>query len=284
MHDPRHPATSTAALPPLLRLVHPAPAAAVVLLATALAAILAAEGGTVDLVRVALVGLAVTGSQIVTGALNDWADRERDAASGQRKPITAGLVSPRAAVRLAAAGGALQLAASLPLGTTFVGLGAIVLSSAIAYDLWLSRTPLSVLPYLVSFGLLPVWVASGVGAPFDRVVAAAPLAAAFAAAAHLANTLRDWEADAIGGSRSLAQTLGRTTSRAVASGLTLAVGLGVGGALLVAGRMTPEVAVSGLVGLVAVGAGTLRSEWLWRGQLVAAVAWTVAWGLSGAQP
>jgi hypothetical protein len=126
-------------------------------------------------------------------------------------------------------------------------------------------------------------VASGVGVPIDRVLAAIPLAGAFAAAAHLANTLRDWETDAAGGSRSLAQVLGRDASRAVAIGLTLAVGLGVGGALLLAGRMTPPVAAGGLIGLGAVGLGAVRAAWLWRGQLVAAVAWTVAWALSTAR-
>jgi 4-hydroxybenzoate polyprenyltransferase len=268
-------------MPPLLRLIHPAPAAAVVLLATALAAILAVERGPVDPARVALVALAVAGSQVATGALNDWADRDRDAASGQPKPIPAGLVTPGAALVVATIGALLLVAASVPLGPAFLALGLVATGSAVAYDLWLSRTPASALPYLVSFGVLPAWVASGVGAPVERVVAAIPLAAAFAAAAHLANTLRDWDADAAGGSRSLAQVLGRGTSRGLAIGMTLAVGLGVGGALLV-GRMTSAVAASGLIGLAAVGVGTLREEWLWRAQLVAAVAWTVAWALSTA--
>jgi 4-hydroxybenzoate polyprenyltransferase len=253
----------------------------VIALATALAAILAADAQAVWW-RIALVAAAVAGSQVVTGALNDWADRDRDAASGQDKPIPAGLVSPGGALRLAAAGAVLQLAASLPLGAAFVLLGAAATASAVAYDVWLSRTPLSVLPYLVSFGILPLWVASGVGAPVERVAGAVPLAAAFAGAAHLANTLRDWDTDARSGSRSLAQVLGRRTSHIVASGVRLGVGRGVGVALLAGGRVTPGVAVGGLIGLGAVGAGALAERWLWRGQLVAAVAWTVAWALSGA--
>ena len=152
-------------MPPLLRLIHPAPAAAVIALAAALAAILAGDGAAAGWWRIALVATAVAGSQVVTGALNDWADRDRDAASGQDKPIPAGLVTPRAALRLATAGGLLQLAASLPLGAVFVLLGAAATLSAVAYDMWLSRTPLSVLPYLVSFGILPLWVASGVVRP-----------------------------------------------------------------------------------------------------------------------
>ena len=269
-------------MPHLLRLVHPAPALAVVVLSIALAAILAGDRAATDAWRVILVGCAVAGSQVLTGALNDWADRERDAASGQPKPIPGGLVAPRTALRLAAAGFVVQVAASVPLGTSFVLLGLLAAGSAVAYDLWLSRTPLSVLPYLVSFGVLPLWVATGVEVPLERVAAAVPLAATFAAAAHLANTLRDWEVDAGSGSRSLAQTLGRRTSRITASVLSLAVGVGVGAALIVGGRLTPPVALAGGIGLAAVGIGAASEAWLWRGQLVAAVAWTVAWGLSGA--
>jgi 4-hydroxybenzoate polyprenyltransferase len=265
-------------MPQLLRLVHPAPALAVTLLSVALAAILGA--GSVDAWRILLVGCAVAGSQVLTGALNDWADRDRDAASGQAKPIPAGLVAPRTALRLAAAGLVLQVVASAPLGPAFLLLGLLAAASAVAYDLWLSRTPLSVIPYLFSFGVLPIWVAAGVEVPFERVAAAVPLAATFAAAAHLANTLRDWEVDAGSGSRSLAQTLGRRTSRTVASALSLAVGIGVGVALLLGGRLTPPVGLAGGIGLAAVSIGAASETWLWRGQLVAAVAWTVAWALS----
>ena len=71
----------------LVRLVHPAPALAVTLLAGVLALLLGGESGTVDAGRVALVVAAVAGSQVATGALNDWADRDRDAAAGRPKPI-----------------------------------------------------------------------------------------------------------------------------------------------------------------------------------------------------
>ncbi|HET9877901.1 MAG TPA: UbiA family prenyltransferase [Candidatus Limnocylindria bacterium] len=280
MHESRHELPRPSRVPPLLGLIHPAPAAAVVLLAAALATILSAEGGKVDLARIGLVTLAIAGSQVLTGALNDWADRSRDAATGQSKPIPEGLVSPGAALALAFAGAAVQIGASVPLGGTFLLLGGVAAGSAVAYDLWLSRTPASVIPYLVSFGVLPVWVAAGVDVPVDRVLPAVPLAGIFAAAAHLANTLRDWDADAADGSRSLAQVLGRRRSHLTAVTLTLGVGVGVGLALLAAGRLGPAVAAGGLIGLLAVAAAARHASWLWRAQLVAAVAWTVAWALS----
>ena len=265
----------------LVRLVHPAPALAVTLLAAVLAVLLGGESGTLDAGRVGLVVAAVAGSQVATGALNDWADRDRDAAAGRPKPIPQRLVAPGGAVALAGCGVALQLGASLLVGTSFMLLGLVALGSAVAYDLWLSRTPASVVPYVVSFGTLPLWIATGVGVPPSRVAGAVPLAALFAAAAHLANTLRDYDSDRATGSRALAQLLGRTATRWIALALGLAVGVGVGVALAIGGRLTPAVVVTGAIGLAAIGAGGIREAWLWRGQLVAAVAWTAAWALSG---
>jgi 1,4-dihydroxy-2-naphthoate octaprenyltransferase len=149
----------------------------------------------------------------------------------------------------------------------------------VAYNAALSRTPFSPLPYLVSFGLLPAWIAAGVGVDPTRLLPAMPLGALFAGAAHLANTLRDFDADAAGGSRSLAQLLGRGRTRALAAGCLVAVGLGVGAALIIGGAGPASLAL-GTVGLAAVAIGSLRERWLWYGILVAAVAWTAAWALA----
>jgi 4-hydroxybenzoate polyprenyltransferase len=273
--------TAASSIIGLVRLVHPAPATAVVALSAALAAILAADAGLAPIgPRVGLVVLSVAGSQVLTGALNDWADRDRDAAAGRDKPIPRGLVTPRAALILAGFGALLQIVASLPLGPLALGLGAAASGSAIAYNLWLSRTPASVLPYLVSFGVLPAWIAAGVGVPLDRVAGAVALTGPFAAAAHLANVLRDYDADRSTGSRNLAQVLGRRRSTALAIALALAVGLGVGVAFATVGRLSLPSLVLGALGLVAVGQGLAGPRRLWAGVLVAAVCWTVAWALA----
>jgi 4-hydroxybenzoate polyprenyltransferase len=265
----------------IVRLVHPAPAAAVVALSAALAAILAADAGRSPLdAPVLLVVLAVAGSQVLTGALNDWADAGRDAASGRDKPIPRGLVTPRAALIVAALGALLQLLASLPLGPLALVFGVVASGSAVAYNLWLSRTPASVIPYLVSFGVLPAWIAAGVGVPLDRVAGAVALVGPFAAAAHLANVLRDYDVDHATGSRNLAQVLGRRRSTALAMALALAVGLGVGIVFAADGRLTLPSALLGAVGLIAVGQGIIAPHRLWMGILVAAVCWTVAWALA----
>jgi 4-hydroxybenzoate polyprenyltransferase len=208
-------------------------------------------------------------------------DRARDEAAGRlSKPLAAGDLSAGVALWIASGGLGLQLAASLQLGTAALGFGLVAVLSALVYNVWLSRTPWSVLPYLVSFGVLPLWIAAGVGMPLERVAVAPLLVAPFAAAAHLANVLRDFEADAALGSRNLAQVLGRRTAHRLAWVLATAVGLGVGVALAVGGSATPMALVPGVIGLAAVAQGWREPDRLWLGMLVAAVAWTVAWALA----
>jgi 4-hydroxybenzoate polyprenyltransferase len=222
---------------------------------------------------------AVGGSQVFTGATNDLADQARDASLRIDKPLPAGDLSASAALWIAAAGLALQLVASGRLGSAALAFGIVATASALAYNLWLSRTPLSVVPYLVSFGFLPLWVASGVGVPLERVAPAVVLVAPFAAAAHLANTVRDFEADAAVGSRCLAQVIGRRTAHRVALILALGVGVAAWIGLVVGDGLGPVSVVLGVLGLLAILRGATDADRLWQGVLAAAVFWTVAWAL-----
>jgi 4-hydroxybenzoate polyprenyltransferase len=267
----------------LVRLIHPAPAAAVVTLTAVLGAILSQQAGQSALdPRVVLTALSVLGSQVVTGAMNDWADRHRDEVTQATKPIPAGEVTAAAALGLAAGGLVLQVAASLPLGLPALLVGLVAVISALAYDLWLSRTAASFVPYLVSFGALPLWIAFGVDVPIERVVLAPLLVGPFAVAAHLANTLKDFEGDAAMHSGNLAQLLGRRRAGALAWALAVGVGVGSGIALAVTGRLGVPSVLLGLVGLVAVAGGIGREDRLWAGMLIAAVSWTAAWALATA--
>jgi 4-hydroxybenzoate polyprenyltransferase len=263
-----------------IRLIHPAPAAAVVALTAVLGAILAIQADVPIGERWVLTVLGVAGSQVFTGATNDIADRFRDAAARPEKPLPAGELGLNAATWIASVGLAVQLVASWWLGPLPLALGAVASASALTYNLALSRTPLSPLPYLVSFGLLPAWVAAGVGVPLERILPAIPLVAPFAVAAHLANTLRDWEADEVGGSRSFAQLLGRQSSRRLAVVLGLAVGVGLGAALLLGGGATLPGVGLGVVGLLAIILGWWSERQLWYGMLIAAVCWTASWALA----
>lgn len=267
-------------LPAPLRLIHPAPTLAVVTLSAALGGILLTQTDRAPDGRLLLVVLSVAGSQIATGAFNDWADRFRDSVARPEKPLAAGTLTPRAALVIGAAGLVLQIVTSVPLGTLALLVGAAATASALAYDFGLSRTPASVLPYLVSFGLLPLWIAAGIGVPLERVATASLLVAPFAAAAHLANTLRDFDLDRAAGSRSLAQLLGRDASQRLALALALGVGLVVALGLGIGGQLRPVSLSLGLIGLVAVLQGAWSASRLWYGILVAAVAWTAAWALA----
>jgi len=264
-----------------LRVIHLGPTLAVVTLSAILGWILLAQAGLELDQRWLLTVISIAGSQVFTGATNDIVDRRRDQVAGRNeKPIAAGQLSPGAAAWIASVGLAAQLAASSRLGALPLGLGAAAVTSAALYNLFLSRTPLSPIPYLVSFGLLPLWIAAGLGLPLERVAAAVPLAALFAASAHLANTLRDFDGDRLTGSRTLAQLLGRERTHLLALGLALMVGLSVGAALWFGGRAGPPSLALGAAGLLVVGLGARSARGLWAGMLIAAVCWTAAWGLA----
>lgn len=269
-----------ASLRAAIQVVHPAPTAAVVLLSAALGGILLAQAGQPLGARWLATVAAVLGSQVFVGTTNDLVDRARDQGAARvDKPLATGALEPEMAVWIASGGLALQLAASLQLGVLATALGLVAVGSALVYNLALSRTPLSVLPYLVSFGLLAPWIAAGVGVSLERVAVAPLLVAPFAAAAHLANALRDFEGDASAGSRNLAQVVGRARAFWLAYALALGVGVGVGVAFAIGGRLAPLGATLGVIGFVAVAQGFAGPQRLWVGMLVAAVAWTAAWAL-----
>jgi 4-hydroxybenzoate polyprenyltransferase len=272
---------SLSGLASALRVVHPGPAVAVVTLSAVLGAVMLSQADMPLGERWLLTVASVAGSQAFTGALNDLVDRERDIAGGRSdKPLVSGRATVEGAAWVLSIGLAVELAALLKLGPLPLVLGLAATASAALYDLALSRTPLSPLPYVVSFGLLPAWIATGVAVPVERIAAGVPLAAAFAASAHLANALRDYDADAAVGSRTMAQLLGRRNTRRLAAGLSLAVGLGVGAALLLGGTPSPAAIALGAAGLIAIGLGAGGERRLWAGMLFAAVAWTAAWALS----
>ncbi|MCE0534677.1 UbiA family prenyltransferase [Kineosporia rhizophila] len=162
-----------------------------------------------------LVGAAILAGQLCVGWSNDGFDAERDqAAQRHDKPISAGLISAavvQAAACLAAAA-AVLVSAQLAHDAGLYHLIAVL--SAVGYNAGLKSTPVSPLPYVLSFGLLPV-IASlavlGQPPPTSTIVAAALLGAG----AHFANTVGDTEADALTGVRGLPQRIGPAASLTV---------------------------------------------------------------------
>ena len=200
---------------------HPQPTVAV----TAGAAALAVVSGR-DWPGIAAVALAVLASQLAVGWHNDWLDAERDRAAQRRdKPIAVGDVSAHSVAVAAVVAAAAEIPLGLLSGWRAALAGAIGLGSALAYNWPLKFTPLSPLPYVVSFGALPAFVLLGRpgadGVPWWLIGASATLGAG----AHFANVLPDLDDDLRQGVRGLPQRLGRPASTAIAAVLVMAVSL-----------------------------------------------------------
>ncbi|SCG56699.1 UbiA family prenyltransferase [Micromonospora halophytica] len=202
----------------LVRASHPEPTIAV----TAVAGLLAQGVGHSWPGVSAVVG-TVLASQLATGWANDALDAGRDTAVGRTdKPVAAGTVRRRTvAVAAAVAATATPLLAltTNPAAALWATVG---LLSALLYDWPLKSSPVSVLPYAVSFGALPAFVVLALpGAP-DPPAWLVVAAALLGAGAHFANVLPDLVDDARTGVRGLPHRLGPAGSRVAAAGLLLA--------------------------------------------------------------
>ncbi|MEV6811445.1 UbiA family prenyltransferase [Micromonospora sp. NPDC051296] len=247
----------------LLRASHPEPTAAVTTVAGLLAVGVGHPPG-----GIAVVALTVAASQFTVGWTNDLLDADRDATVGRTdKPVATGAVGRRTVAVAAVLAGCATVAMALTTNPTAALWATIGLVSALLYDWPLKSTPVSVLPYAVSFGALPAFVVlalPGAPAPPVWLVAAAAL---LGAGAHFANVLPDLADDARTRVRGLPHRLGPGGSWAAAFGLLIAAT-----GTLVLGPPGPP---SG-VGLAAVAAAGL----------VPALAWSAgrAAGRAGARP
>ena len=252
----------------MLRATHLAPS----VLVTAIATALAASAGRAAPGTAAVAG-AVLAGQFSVGWANDWLDVGRDAALHRNeKPIVAGEVST-AQIRSAAL---VALAACAALSLASGVLAAVVHLVAVgfgwAYNLGLKRTALSVAPYAVAFGLLPVFVTLGLpGRPLPPWWAVAG-GALLGAGAHFTNALPDLTGDARTGVRGLPQRVGAKGSL-IAGAVLLAAGAGVflpraaGGVVLVAG----------ILGVVALTVAIVVTGWTGRDRLP----WLLTLGIAG---
>jgi 4-hydroxybenzoate polyprenyltransferase len=210
---------------------HLGPTVAVTAFTTALAIGVGADARTW-----ALVGTAMLTGQLSVGWSNDWVDAARDLAVGRtdkpvvRGELTVGVV--RAAALLAAAACVpLSLATGWRAGLVHL----VAVASAWAYNVRLKSTPLSWLPYAVSFGLLPAFVTLALpGHPWPAAWAVAA-AALLGVGAHLVNAVPDLEDDTSTGVRGLPHRLGRTWSSVLAPAALVSATT-----LLVLGAAGPE--------------------------------------------
>jgi 4-hydroxybenzoate polyprenyltransferase len=202
----------------LVRASHPLPALAVSAVAAGLAA-----GTARPVASVVVATAAVLCGQLSVGWLNDFVDADRDTKVGRRdKPLAAGEIS-RPAVRNAFIAAALAaVALTLASGPLAAAAHLIALAFAWAYDLGVKATAYSVVPFAVSFGLLPAFLSLGApGEPLPPwwLMAAA---ASLGSAAHFVNVLPDLADDHATGVRGLPHRLGASASRLLTAALVLA--------------------------------------------------------------
>jgi 4-hydroxybenzoate polyprenyltransferase len=225
---------------PLLALAlstHPGPTVAV----TVVTAILAVGVGVPPLSAV-LVTAAVFVGQVSVGLSNDWIDAERDAAVGRRdKPVARGWIGV-GTVRAVSLGTALlAVLLTVPVGWEVTTAHLVFIASAWSYNAWLKRTALSVLPFIVSFGLLPAIVTLAARPPAFAAAAALAAGALLGVAAHFSNVLPDLADDRATGIAGLPHHMGRKASgvvigAALAAASVLVFALAGGsGALAIAG-------------------------------------------------
>jgi 4-hydroxybenzoate polyprenyltransferase len=234
----------------ILLSTHPGPGAAV----TVITVLLAIAGG-LEPWRVVLLGLVMALDQASVGLSNDWIDADRDRAVGRAdKPVARGDLAAPLARNVAIAAAVASIALSVPLGWPALVAHLVFLGGAWAYNAGLKNTPVSVLPYLVSFGTLPSIVTLAADPPALAAGTTIAAGALLGAGAHFANVLPDLDDDAATGVRGLPHRLGRVPSLVVtwlvllAAAACLAVGIGLDTPVGLAGiGVALVIAVAGLV-------------------------------------
>lgn len=210
---------------------HPGPGVAVSVIAVVLG-----FGVGLEWWRLLLIGLAFLANQVSVGLSNDWIDADRDRAVGRTdKPVAAGRISASVVRNAAFVTALLAIALTVPLGWAATVVHAAFIVSAWSYNAGLKGTVLSVAPYVVSFGMLPLVVTLALPSPALASPWAILAGALLGVAAHFANVLPDLADDAATGVRGLAHRAGPRTS-----GLVIAAALAGASGTIVLGLGNPQ--------------------------------------------
>lgn len=218
----------------------------------------------------------MAGFQVSIGAMNDIADRDRDAVVQPWKAIPSGRVSLRMARVTAVVGALIGILGSLALGRDTLAIGLLGYGSGLAYDLRLKRTAWGWICFAVALPLVPVyaWLGVEVGLP-PQVVTLFVLGGLAGLELAIANGLVDAPGDQQQGARGIAILLGPRIARAVMAATGAAVFLLAWLSLVgVVGTASETASVTVTFGLtlggVLLAAGVLMSArddaaWVWRG-------------------
>ena len=255
-----------------------------------LSAVLGVAVGMTSL-RVLALALAIVTGQLSIGLSNDWIDAERDAAVGRTdKPVAQGLVTVATVRTAALVCAGVSMALSFALGAGAGAAHLVLVASGWAYNAGLKRTPFSVVPFVVSFGLLPTVVTLALPEPAVAAPWAIAVGAVFGVSIHFTNVLPDLVDDARTGVVGLPHRLGRVVSGVVAfvalavSAVLVLLGPGLGDP----GATVSAVAIGGLVASLGIAAWGIvlvvtrpPSRLLFRLVIVASLLIAAQLGLSG---
>lgn len=180
----------------------------------------------IDIGALVLIGLAVLSQQFSVGLSNDWLDYQRDIhVQRQDKPAVAGKV-PIILVRNSAFISALiSLALAFSLG---IAAGLIMIPMLVigwSYNLGLKSNGLSILPYVLGFGILPVFVSLSTDQPSLPPYWVVIVGALLGVSAHFANVLPDLLEDKETGVRALPHLLGQKLSAVIIAGTAILASL-----------------------------------------------------------
>lgn len=229
---------------------HPGPTAAVTVLAVVLGVAVGLPAGTL-----VLLALAIGTGQLSIGWSNDWIDAERDTAVGRTdKPVAQGLLDVGAVRTAALVAAAATVVLSFALGLAAGAVHVLLVASGWSYNAGLKRTPFSVVPFVVSFGLLPAVVTLVLPDPAPPAPWAIVVGAILGVAIHFTNVLPDLDDDARTGVAGLPHRAGRRLSGLVAfAALALAaVVAAVGPATGPGVGRPPVIAVVGVLAAVSI--------------------------------
>jgi 4-hydroxybenzoate polyprenyltransferase len=192
----------------------------VVLTATLGFSMLARNTVAIDSVTLRLM-MAMLGGQLAIGAVNELVDADLDAVSKPAKPIPAGIISRAAARNLAVLSLLMMIWFSVSFGVGSLVLCALGTGAGLVYDLWLKRTLLSWLPYLVALPLVPIWVWTAADRWRSELLILYPLGALAVIGVHLSQAVPDTVADRDAGIRSISTMLGERRALALCWSSTL---------------------------------------------------------------
>ena len=265
----------------LARCSHFAPTVAVTTFATLLALAAGRGAGALWVLAAVLTG------QLSVGWSNDWLDRHRDRAAGRDdKPLVRGDIPEDLLIRCAIAAVLLCAAFSLASGVLAGVVHLIAVASAWSYNLGVKSTLFSVVPYAVSFGLLPAFVTLGLDPPAWPPVWAMAAAALLGAGAHFTNAVPDLDVDTATGVRGLPHAVGRVGSLLLAAvllgGGAVSVALGPEGPPAAAQIVALSVSLVAVAAVVALGL-TGRPRLAFPATLVVAATVVMAFLAAGAQ-